>query len=173
MYDIYSRSNDDRLRFMLGRHGGKMLYVVGLNPSTATQEKSDTTIAKVEEVARRTGYAGFAMLNLYPVRATDYNTLPTEPEKNAVEQNFAAIEALLARSKAPTIWAAWGQSVVARSYLLASAKVLEAKLRTLRPTWLHFGALTSLGHPRHPSRLSYGWSFAEFNMPSYVASIDA
>ncbi len=63
MYDIYSRSNDDRLRFTLGRHGSKMLYVVGLNPSTATQEKSDTTVAKVEEVARRTGYAGFVMLN--------------------------------------------------------------------------------------------------------------
>jgi hypothetical protein len=150
-----------------------MLYVIGLNPSTATQEKSDTTVAKVEEVARLNGYSGFVMLNLYPVRATDYNKLPTTPEPTAVAQNTAAIEALLRLAKKPTIWAAWGQSVLARSYFLSSAKLLEARLSPLQPNWLHFGDLTARGHPRHPSRLSYAWSFSKFNMPAYVARIDA
>jgi hypothetical protein len=107
-----------------------MLYVIGLNPSTATQEKSDTTVAKVEEVARLNGYSGFAMLNLYPVRATDYNELPQIPEDTAIAQNTAEIETLLGSSQKPTIWAAWGQSALARSYFLSSAKLLETRLRT-------------------------------------------
>jgi hypothetical protein len=173
MYDIYSRSKDDRLRFLLGRNGNKMLYVIGLNPSTATQEKSDTTVAKVEEVARLNGYSGFAMLNLYPVRATDYNKLSVTPEATAIAQNFTAIETLLGATQKPTIWVAWGQSVLARAYFLGSAKLLEARLRPLQPNWLHFGELTARGHPRHPSRLSYAWSFSKFNMPAYVSRIDA
>jgi hypothetical protein len=173
MYDIYSRSKDDRLRFLLGRNGNKMLYVIGLNPSTATQEKSDTTVAKVEEVARLNGYSGFAMLNLYPVRATDYKKLSATPEATAIAQNFTAIETLLGATQKPTIWVAWGQSVLARTYFLGSAKLLEARLRPLQPNWLHFGELTARGHPRHPSRLSYAWSFSKFNMPAYVSRIDA
>lgn len=173
MYDIYSRSKDDRLRFVLGRNGSRMLYVIGLNPSTATQEKSDTTVAKVEEVARLNGYTGFATLNLYPVRATDYNTLPSAPDSRAIAENATAIESLLAGCHKPTIWAAWGQSVLARPFFRSSAKLLEHRLRAFQPTWVHFGKLTSRGHPRHPSRLSYAWSLAKFNMPSYVASIDA
>lgn len=150
-----------------------MLYVIGLNPSTATQEKSDTTVAKVETVARLNGYSGFAMLNLYPVRATDYNELPAKPEATAIMQNVTAIKTLFGDTMQPTIWAAWGQSVLARSYFLSSAKLLETILRPLQPNWLHFGELTAKGHPRHPSRLSYAWSFDEFNMPAYVSRIDA
>ena len=173
MYDIYSCSGDDRLRFLLGRHGRRMLFVVGLNPSTATQEKSDTTVAKVEAVAHQHGYSGFAMLNLYPARATNFNTLPLLPDPTAVEKNLAAIAGLLANSRKPTVWAAWGQSVLARPFFANSARLLEARLKPLQPNWLHFGALTARGHPRHPSRLSYAWSFAAFNLQAYVASLDA
>ncbi|MCU0971806.1 MAG: DUF1643 domain-containing protein [Gammaproteobacteria bacterium] len=50
--------------------------MVGLNPSTATRDKSDPTAAKVERVARAHGYDGFVLVNLCPVRATDSRTLP-------------------------------------------------------------------------------------------------
>lgn len=173
MYDIYSQSNDDRLRFTLGLRGDKMLYVVGLNPSTATQEKSDTTVAKVQVVARQAGYTGFAMLNLYPVRATDFKTLPTIADKNAIDSNLAAIEHLLAQEQTPTIWAAWGQSILARPYFRSSAKAIANQLAAHNPRWVNFGALTADRHPRHPSRLSYSWSFSEFALTEYVARIDA
>lgn len=150
-----------------------MLYVIGLNPSTATQEKSDTTVAKVEEVARLNGYTGFAMLNLYPVRSTDYNKLPVVVDTTAMDQNVAEIVALFGSAPKPTIWAAWGQSVLARTYFLGAVKVLEGKLRPLQPNWVHFGDRTAGGHPRHPSRLSYAWSFSSLNMLAYVARIDA
>lgn len=171
MYDIYSPSADNRLRYHLGRSGSPMLHIFGLNPSTATQEKSDTTVAKVEEVARRHGYFGFVMLNLYPVRATDYNGLPDTPEPEAVESNLAAIAEILRGAQSPAIWAAWGQPILARSYFASSAKLIEARLRRLAPNWLHFGSLTAGGHPRHPSRLSYAWSFAPFNMQAYSAEL--
>jgi len=47
MYDIYRSTADDACRFALGRSGRRRLVVVGLNPSTATREKSDPTVAKV------------------------------------------------------------------------------------------------------------------------------
>ena len=77
MYDIYSNDRNDTLRFTLGKSGSRKLLTVGLNPSTATQETSDTTVAKVEGVAKRTGFDGFVMLNLYPIRSTDFNALST------------------------------------------------------------------------------------------------
>ena len=44
MHDIYCSSSDDRWRFTLGRSGRRKLLVIALNSSTATQEKSDTTV---------------------------------------------------------------------------------------------------------------------------------
>jgi hypothetical protein len=66
MYDIYSNAHDDAWRFTLGRSGKNPLLAVGLNSSTASREKSDITVAKVERIAERAGYDGFVMLNLYP-----------------------------------------------------------------------------------------------------------
>jgi hypothetical protein len=53
VYDLYANSSDDRYRFVLGCNGERKLVVIGLNPST-TRDKSDTTVAKVETVARAT-----------------------------------------------------------------------------------------------------------------------
>tara|TARA_R110000787_G_scaffold42161_3_gene103679 strand:+ start:2785 stop:3021 length:237 start_codon:yes stop_codon:yes gene_type:complete len=76
MYDLYQCNSDDSARFILGKNGARKLFVVGLNPSTANKEKSDTTVAKVETVARNNGFDGFVMANLYPLRSTDPNELP-------------------------------------------------------------------------------------------------
>lgn len=42
------------------------LMIVGLNPSTANERTNDPTISKVVRIARRWGYGGIFMTNLFP-----------------------------------------------------------------------------------------------------------
>lgn len=167
MYDIYESTQNGQWRFSLGKGGSNPLLVIGLNPSTATQEKSDTTVAKVERVAKSNGCDGFVMLNLYPVRATEYQELPPVANQAAYRQNLEAIEAIVAAEKQAAIWAAWGESIKARCYFTEAIRELSARLVAYNPTYLHFGPLTQEGHPRHPSRLDYSWSLAPFEISTY------
>lgn len=163
MYDIYSNARGDAWRFTLGRSGKNPLLAVGLNPSTATQEKADTTVAKVERVAERAGYDGFVMLNLYPVRATDYRTLPAKVNREAFEANLQKIEEVVAGLSAPTVWAAWGASVTHFDYFLRARDELVRRLAPHGVKWLQLGEVTAGGHPRHPSRLSYAWTLQPYH----------
>jgi hypothetical protein len=171
VYDLYANSSDDRCRFVLGRDGARKILVIGLNPSTATQNKSDATAAKVETVARRSGHDGFVMLNLYPLRATDPTTLPQRANARQMQRNFDAIEAIVAAETAPVLWAAWGAGIGHRAFLSSCACELVSRLRRYRPRWQRYGPPTADGHPRHPSRLSYGWRFAAFAADAYAQRI--
>lgn len=171
MYDIYSNSRKDYWRFTLGRSGVRKLLTIGLNPSTATREKSDTTVAKVDGVARRNGFDGFVMLNVYPVRSTDFNALPLGVDAEAISENLSHIEALVASEPNPTIWVAWGENILARRYFVESAQQLMVRLQSYAPSWQHFGPLTGSGHPRHPSRLQYAWSLSSFNTNHYMQKL--
>jgi hypothetical protein len=171
VYDLYANSSDDRSRFLLGRAGTRPILVVGLNPSTATREKPDTTISKVEAVALRAGHDGFMMLNLYPVRATDPTTLPRRADRKRMQHNIDLIESIVAAQCSPVIWAAWGASIRARPFFISAATELVMRLRRYAPRWQCYGPLTAGGHPRHPSRLRYAWQFAAFEADAYAGQI--
>lgn len=47
------------------------LMVVGLNPSTADENQLDPTLRRVRAFAKRQGYGGFVMTNLFAFRATN------------------------------------------------------------------------------------------------------
>ena len=171
MYDLYTSSSNDRYRFALGCSGERKLLVIGLNPSTATKEKSDTTVAKVEAVARRNGHDGFVMLNLYPLRATDPTTLPQRANAHQMRRNLDVIEAIVAAESNPVVWAAWGAAIGHRPFLQSCAHELMSRLHCYQPRWVCYGAPTAEGHPRHPSRLSYGWRFSAFEVEAYARRI--
>jgi hypothetical protein len=171
MYDIYSNAHNDSWRFSLGKSGARKLLTIGLNPSTATKEKSDTTVAKVEGAARRNGFDGFVMLNLCPIRSTDYNALPNDVDPSAYSENLNHIDALVGSESNPVVWAAWGESINARSYFITAARELLERLQKHGTSWQHFGSLTNTGHPRHPSRLQYAWSFSEFDTNRYAKAL--
>ena len=173
MFDLYASSSNGRCRFVLGRDGERKILVIGLNPSTATKDASDTTVAKVEEVARRNGHDGFVMLNLYPVRATDHRTLPRRADATQMRRNLDVIEAMVEAEVAPVLWAAWGASIQGRPFFMSAAIELLARLQQYRPQWQCFGPPTADGHPRHPSRLSYAWQFAAFGAAAYARRIAA
>lgn len=172
MYDIYSNAKNDFWRFTLGKDGSRKIMTIGPNPSTATKEKSDTTVAKVEEVARRNSFDGFVMLNLYPIRSTNFNSLPSNVDIQAFAENLTQIEEQVASDSECVIWAAWGENIRAREYFVASAKELFLRLQKYGVTWIHFGSLTKSGHPRHPSRLSYEWSFSKLDTKRYARTLD-
>jgi hypothetical protein len=163
MYDIYSNARSDSWRFTLGKSGVNPLLTIGLNPSTATREKADTTVAKVEKVAKQYGFDGFVMFNLYPVRATDFRDLPRKVNREAFEENIAKIEGLVAALRKPTVWAAWGTCVTHHTYFLEARDELIPRLAKHGVKWVCHGPPTQNGHPRHPSRLRYAWSLAAFD----------
>lgn len=163
MFDIYHSDEGDKWRYTLGQSGERPLLVIGLNPSTATQERADPTVARVRKVAALHGYDGFVMLNLYPVRATDYRTLPVTVSKVAFERNLQAIEDVVAQTLEPHLWATWGQSVTHYGYFLKARDQLYARLAKYNPKWLRLGELTATGHPKHASRLDYRWTLSTFN----------
>lgn len=171
MHDIYSNARDDAWRFTLGRSGARKLLTIGLNPSTATQEKSDPTVTRVATVAKDNGFDGFVMLNLYPVRATDFTTLPPTADNEAVLENLKQIEAVVASETSPTVWAAWGESILHHAFFVDAVKEMFLRLQKHDVRWVHFGALTANGHPRHPSRLAYSWDFSPFDVERYVAGL--
>lgn len=171
MFDIYSNSRSDLWRFTLGKSGNPKLITIGLNPSTATKEKSDTTVAKVEQVARRNGFEGFVMLNLYPVRSTNFRALAAKVDDEAFAENLKSIESVVAAESKPVIWAAWGNSILAREFFIESAKELFERLQKYGTSWRHFGPFTASGHPRHPSRLQYAWAFSPLKAKSYARTL--
>ena len=164
MYDIYNSDQNDQWRYTLGRSGARPLLVIGLNPSTATQEKLDPTVTRVEKVAQQCGFDGFVMLNLYPVRATDPQDLPSKPAPMACERNLEEIEKIVAQYPNPTIWAAWGELVMNRPYLYRTRDQLFQRLAKYNPQWRRFGELTANGHPRHPRGLSYSWTLEPYEL---------
>ena len=168
MYDIYSCADNDSVRFALGKNGERKLFVLGLNPSTANKEKSDTTVAKVKQVAVKNRFSGFVMLNLYPLRSTNPDGLPQNEDLQHFNKNIDAIIAVASKEDKPIFWASWGVKIELRSYLFRSLEVLSTKIDELGGSWVHFGGLTMDGHPRHPSRLSYEWEFENFDIHQYV-----
>jgi hypothetical protein len=167
MYDIYSNACNDTCRFKLGKSGKRKLLVIGLNPSTASKECSDTTVAKVEKVSIQKGFDGFIMLNLYPVRSTDFQLLKPQPDVEAFNENIRQIINIVLLEANPTVWLAWGENINHFDFFLNAFFEITKALKNHRVKWLHFGSLTKSGHPRHPSRLSYSWNFSSFNIQKY------
>ena len=60
--------------------GGRVLYWIMLNPSTADGNEDDATIRKIARYSRAWGYAGLSVFNLFALRATDPRCLMRHPD---------------------------------------------------------------------------------------------
>lgn len=66
-------SEDNRYRYVLYRkwsEGSRFVQFIGLNPSTADAIRNDPTMRKCIGFAKRWGFDGMAMTNLFGYRAT-------------------------------------------------------------------------------------------------------
>jgi len=126
--------------------GANPLVVLGMNPSYADEFHSDETVNRVANARVQLGYSGWAMLNLYPERATRPADLHAFDKKLSV-QNCAAIEQFLMEYGVREIFGAWGN--------LPNATIRQAKPDVLTVVVglgvrvFYFGRLTTKNNPRH------------------------
>lgn len=170
--DIYHINDNNTCRYALGISGDNPLFVIGLNPSTADDQKPDQTIKKVMGFANRNGYDGFVMLNLYPKRTPYPNHLNKRFNNSIFEENVAQIRALLEPHKEITILAAWGEIIKVRNYMRSCLKELINLSDSFESNWVTIGDLTKSGHPRHPSRAPYKKEFRTFDVIEYMENLN-
>lgn len=130
-----------RLSRVWDRHGGRLLFVM-LNPSTATAEVLDPTVARTVRWARSWGFGSLEVVNIFALRSTDPSALRGHSDPVG-EHNDRCIEA--AASAADLCVAAWGV------HGSLSGRALEVvSLLQRRNIPLHVLGTTRDGHPRHP-----------------------
>ena len=170
---------DEETRFLLGNEGRKKLFVVGLNPSTANQNKPDKTMYKIKDIVARKEFDGFVMANLYPLRCPKPDKLPENPDRDLMSRNIKRVFDYAKKEDSLFFWAAWGDDIEKRHYF-ADALEEFIKRASENVQWKHFGPLTNNGHPRHASlrgsTIHYGdavkgWKFQEFDAYKYVKKL--
>lgn len=171
--------NKDRLRYVLSKPGKNVLFVVGVNPSTANEEKPDPTMRKVMGFAEVNGFDGFVMLNLYPQRCADPDELHQEVRKHYVKKNFDHIHdqvlAYIRKQNKVTILAGWGNLIEKRDYLKEIIGALYLMLNGEdfkdKVEWKMI-RLSKDENPIHPLTFKekYG-PFKDFDMGLYSAKV--
>lgn len=142
-------SDCERYRYRLGRawgSGERMAWIM-LNPSTADAKLDDPTIRRCMGFARREGYDGIEVINLFAWRATDPKNLQ-EAMASGIDiegpENARHWDDVLTDHGIGMIIAAWGAAI--------GGAVLRR--RTLLDEWFTGGwyclGTTAAGAPRHP-----------------------
>ena len=140
MSTVFSPCGQYRYRlsraWLLGE--GTVLFVM-LNPSTADAEMDDPTVRRCMGFARRWGFQGLVVGNLFAWRATDPRELqrasdPVGPEN---DRHLAEMS-----GGADVTIVAWGAHDVQRGRASDVLGLLKGSVE-------HLG-LTKQGHPRHP-----------------------
>lgn len=102
--------SDCRLyRYLLWRvwdESQPIMSFIGLNPSTADEIDNDRTITRIINYAKRWGFGGLVMLNLFAWRSTDRSVLKKLKSKAIGLDNDAAIEYGIVLSKRVVL--GWG-----------------------------------------------------------------
>lgn len=126
-----------------GKSGQSILFI-GLNPSTATEDKNDPTIVREIAFAKREGFDFYVKVNLMDYRATDPKALLCRDVIVRSEYNTAIIlEAAISSNR---VVAAWGA-------LHKKFRPYAEEIRTylaMRSITLSSLGMTKDGFPRHP-----------------------
>ena len=153
-------SDDDRMRFVLGKQGNKSLLVIGLNPSSADEKKLDPTTRIIEKIALNHGYDGWHIVNLYPLRCAKPSNLPKRRTVDIYARNLLFIQEYLADNhhSIESVCLGWGNHIGYYSYLQEARDAILTMLTQYDFKWYCIG-VTQAGHPIHPSPLSINTRF--------------
>lgn len=162
-FDIYETEND--CRYVLGKTGKNMIICIGLNPSTATDEKSDRTFTRICKLVEHNNHDGFVLLNLCPQRSTNPKDVEFD-EKQAIK-NAEIIKKYLNKYPKANIWCAWGGNIRQKkfkAYFETIAELLKDRICICT-------SKTKSGHPRHPLYVAGNTKFECFCIKDYVQMI--
>ena len=167
LLEDYVINEDDTARFTLGKYVDNPLVVFGINPSTATIVKNDPTISIVERIAKKRGYDGYLMLNIYPVRATKIDRhFDKTCNEEVSNRNLEIISSRI--HERSDIVAAWGTHIGDRDYFIRMLSEVNIIVKSKRANWVVL-SITKKGHPHHPTRLAYEkMTFERFDMDAYI-----
>lgn len=120
----------------------RTLAIIGLNPSKATHEKTDPTITRCIDFAKRWNFTRLVMLNLFAWRETDSSLLPQVGEPVGALNNQMIAEQI---NVADRVLCAWGTGGGLNARDEAVMELIRFSGHT--PYCL---AVTKEGHPWHP-----------------------
>jgi hypothetical protein len=123
----------------------EVVAFIGLNPSTADEVKNDPTVTRCINYARRWGFQGMFMLNIFALRSTDPRALYRHPDPIGPETNRYLME-LVQRREVSLVVAAWGN----HGALLSRGWNVINLVRNSGVNLYRLGELTKQGQPRHP-----------------------
>lgn len=157
-------------RFALEQPGERVLIVIGVNPSTADENKPDPTMQSVLRFLNSSGYDGFVMLNLSSERCTWPNDLATSIDMDMHKRNMEVVSDMGNKYPDADILLAFGNNIDKRMYLKSCFYEIHRRL-SAHKKWLCIGGqecLTKYGHPRHPLYASPKVGLHEFDIADYT-----
>ena len=156
-------------RYLLGTRGENPLICVGVNPSTARPDHLDPTLQSVQRIALNNGYDSFIMMNVYAQRATSPADMDRRFHEALHLENMKAFRYALSLSREKAVWAAWGNIVETRPYLLACVRDMARISLEENAAWYHCGPVSKKGHPHHPLYLPASAKLEPFDTEGYLS----
>ena len=150
---VYKNNLDNSARFVLGQVFdplGKTLLCFGINPSTASPERLDSTIRKIISIGKYNGYQNWIMLNIYPQRATDPDDMHLERDENLVRTNLLYIKEVCEQYPNCDVLLAYGNLISKREYLKSCLQEILALLEIEKGKKIKIIKLTKMNNPIHP-----------------------
>ena len=83
-------------------------------------------------------------------------------------ENRKAFQYLLSLSPAPALWAAWGNIIEKRGYLMDCLRDFAADAQAAGAAWFTAGPLLKSGHPHHPLYLKGTMPLQGFDISAYL-----
>ena len=171
-YDIerwlYVPNHYSEYRYILGTRGQKPLICMGINPSTAAPDALDPTLQSAQRIALSNGYDSFLMFNVYAQRATRPDDMERSCNPVLHGENRKAFQYLLSLSPAPALWAAWGNIIEKRGYLMDCLGDFAADAQAAGAKWFTAGPPLKSGHPHHPLYLKGTTPLLPFDIRAYL-----
>ena len=165
---LYVPNTYSEYRYILGTRGEKPLICIGINPSTAAPDALDPTLKSVERIAHANGYDSFLMFNVYAQRATRPDDMEPVCNRQLHDENRQAFRYLLSLSPEPAVWAAWGNIIEKRGYLMDCVRDFLADGEAVGARWYTAGPLLKSGHPHHPLYLKGTTPLQGFDISAYL-----
>ena len=144
--------NDTTKRFLLGIKGSTELLAIGLNPSTANEDKLDPTSRNIQSIATKNGCDGWWLVNLFPKRTSKPANLPKRNNTSLSDKNIAFINDLLhdENYNFSKVICCRGNHINDYPYLKVQAQKTTTLLAKSGHKCYCIG-ITSSGNPYHPA----------------------
>lgn len=141
-------------RYCLGKIGCKNLAIIGMNPSSASKDYADATIAKILKVALEKDYDGWFMFNIYPERATNQKDLDDFSARKCLK-NINNFDKIIKENNITEVWCAWG-NLNHKSLVKSKEKWIEY-FEQSDIKLFHFNEISKQRNPKHPLYLKISW----------------